>query len=134
MGLWFLDDRLPNKLFDQSGLKQFHFVLSISVLILIWVGIGYLIDWVVFDLPSDNETIQTLSSNNKDRIASKVLEDQQSIHAKQPEVQSFVNYSESENNSSLDGNQSESNTLSDDNNSGETSDDDKSNGNESDRS
>lgn len=54
LGLWFLDDRLPNRLFDQSSWKQILFVVIICSLTLMWVGIGYLIDWVVFDLPSDN--------------------------------------------------------------------------------
>ena len=71
LSLWFLDDRLPNKLFDQSALKQFLFALSIFVLILSWVGIGYLIDWVLFDLPSDNE-IQTKIDQN--RMATKCEE------------------------------------------------------------
>ena len=64
LSLWFLDDRLPNKLFDQSALKQFIFALSIFLLILSWVGIGYLIDWVLFDLPSDNE-IQPMIDQNR---------------------------------------------------------------------
>ena len=64
ISLWFLDDRLPNKLFDQSALKQFIFALSIFLLILSWVGIGYLIDWVLFDLPSDNE-IQPMIDQNR---------------------------------------------------------------------
>ena len=71
LSLWFLDDRLPNKLFDPSALKQFLFALSIFVLILSWVGIGYLIDWVLFDLPSDNE-IQTKIDQN--RMATKCEE------------------------------------------------------------
>ena len=34
------------------------------MLILSWVGIGYLIDWVLFDLPSDNE-IQPMIDQNR---------------------------------------------------------------------
>ena len=41
------------------------------MLILSWVGIGYLIDWVLFDLPSDNE-IQTKIDQN--RMATKCEE------------------------------------------------------------
>ena len=71
ISLWFLDDRLPNKLFDQSSLKQFLFALSIFLLILSWVGIGYLIDWVLFDLPSDNEMQPKIDEN---RMATKCEE------------------------------------------------------------
>ena len=45
-------------------MKQFIFALSIFLLILSWVGIGYLIDWVLFDLPSDNE-IQPMIDQNR---------------------------------------------------------------------
>ena len=107
LSLWFLDDRLPNKLFDQSALKQCLFALSIFLLILSWVGIGYLIDWVLFDLPSDNE-IQTKIDQN--RMATKCEE------MKTPEVSpSSFETSESENTS--DGNNSNEDEVGSDSNS-----------------
>jgi len=98
ISLWFLDDRLPNKLFDQSALKQFLFALSIFLLILSWVGIGYLIDWVLFDLPSDNEMQPKIDQN---RMATKCEEVQPEL---KPEISPSFESSESENTS--DGNNS----------------------------
>lgn len=106
LSLWFLDDRLPNKLFDQSALKQFLFALSIFILILSWVGIGYLIDWVLFDLPSDNEIQPKIDEN---RMATKCNE------IKSPEVSPSFETSESENTS--DGNNSNEDEVGSDGNS-----------------
>jgi len=109
LSLWFLDDRLPNKLFDQSALKQFLFALSIFVLIFSWVGIGYLIDWVLFDLPSDNEIQPKIDQN---RMATKFEE----MKTPSPSFET----SESEN--TLDGNNSNEDEVGSDGNSDDSSD------------
>lgn len=63
--LWFNESHSPNKLFIVAWWKQVLTILSILLVTLIAISIGYLIDWGIFDLPLDTNDHESESNSTR---------------------------------------------------------------------